>query len=329
MAISQPRVTIGMPVYNGERYLREALNSILGQTFCEFELIISDNGSTDSTFEICNEYAEKDRRLRLYRNHENIGAAANYNRLVALAQGKYFKWAAADDNLAPEFLEECISILDHHPETILCYPKTIVIDEHGNPVREYPDNLHLQEPTPALRYQAFHERFRTLYECNAIFGLIDTAVLCQTKLIGAFSNSDMVLLSELALRGRFYEVPKHLFFRRDHSATSVRSYPTAYARAAWFDPKKTGKRHAPQWRLFVEFLRTVQCTPLVWRQKVLCYQELGKWFQFNRLGLRKDLTIWLIQAAYDSPQPIFLLLRTGWKLTSMIGYFFRPLAKRQ
>src|SRR5436190_12174806 len=92
-----PIVSIGLPVFNGERYLRQALDSLLGQDFQDFELIISDNASTDRTAEICRAYVAKDRRIRYYRNESNIGSAPNYRRVFELARGEFFKWCSHDD----------------------------------------------------------------------------------------------------------------------------------------------------------------------------------------------------------------------------------------
>ena len=104
MSENEPRVSIGMPVYNGEKYLEEAIQSILAQTYSDFELVISDNASTDKTQEICLEYAARDSRVRYHRNEKNLGAAPNYNRTFELSTGQYFKWADYDDLLAEEFL---------------------------------------------------------------------------------------------------------------------------------------------------------------------------------------------------------------------------------
>ena len=101
---AHPRVSIGLPVYNGELFLENALDSILSQTYSDFELIISDNASDDKTEEICRSYAARDKRVRYSRNAHNLGAAPNYNRVYHLARGRYFKWASHDDVLAPEFL---------------------------------------------------------------------------------------------------------------------------------------------------------------------------------------------------------------------------------
>ena len=116
-----PRVSIGMPVYNGERYLRSAIESILAQTFQDFELIISDNASTDNSLSICQEFADQDKRIRIIEQSKNIGAMANFNFVAKEARGEYFKWAAADDLCAPQFIEKCIEVLDRDSELAWCH----------------------------------------------------------------------------------------------------------------------------------------------------------------------------------------------------------------
>ena len=103
--MSTPKlVSIGLPVFNGDAYLEAAVDSLLSQDYKSIEVIISDNGSTDRTEEICRAYAKADARIRFYRNKDNMGAAQNYNRVFALSRGKYFKWQAVDDKCHPEFL---------------------------------------------------------------------------------------------------------------------------------------------------------------------------------------------------------------------------------
>jgi len=127
MTNPNPKVSIGLPVYNGERFLAETIESVLAQTFTDFELIISDNGSSDHTKEICLEYVLRDQRIRCVRSEVNRGASWNYRRVFELSQGKYFRWAPADDLFAPESLAECITTLDANPDAVLCYPKTLLI----------------------------------------------------------------------------------------------------------------------------------------------------------------------------------------------------------
>src|ERR671915_430558 len=97
----KPLVSIGLPVYNGANYLRKAVETILEQSYESLELIISDNASTDDTADICRDLSARDARIRVSRNAQNVGAARNYNIVFNAARGKYFKWAAHDDVLAP------------------------------------------------------------------------------------------------------------------------------------------------------------------------------------------------------------------------------------
>lgn len=123
------RVSIGMPVYNGENFIEAALRSILAQTCREFELVVSDNASTDRTEDICRAYASLYPRIRYYRGDHNIGPARNANRTFLLSSGPYFKLAAHDDVLAPDFIEKCAGVLDRDPGVVLAYPLTMWIDE--------------------------------------------------------------------------------------------------------------------------------------------------------------------------------------------------------
>src|SRR6185295_20414870 len=99
-----PRVSIGLPVFNGEQLLRQAVDSLLAQTFSDFELVISDNGSTDGTEAICREYAARDSRIRYLREPENRGGSWNFSRLPPLARGEYFRWSCHDDICEPTHL---------------------------------------------------------------------------------------------------------------------------------------------------------------------------------------------------------------------------------
>ena len=134
---AQPRVSIGLPVYNGDRYLEDAIRSILAQSYTDFELIISDNGSADRTREICEGYARQDARIRYTRSPRNRGAAWNFRRVFELARGELFKWAAHDDILAPDFLGSCIAELDADATLVACHSGTRRIDEFGRSTGVY------------------------------------------------------------------------------------------------------------------------------------------------------------------------------------------------
>ena len=146
------RVSMGMPVYNGERYVAEAIESVLQQTFGDFELVISDNGSTDSTRSICEGYAARDPRVRYFRSDANRGATWNFNRVVELSRGEYFRWAAHDDRIRPEYLERCVAVLDADPEAVLCYTQVEIIDAAGASRGVYQDQaLDTAAPPDASR----------------------------------------------------------------------------------------------------------------------------------------------------------------------------------
>jgi glycosyltransferase involved in cell wall biosynthesis len=276
MINEKPRVSIGLPVFNGEEYLAETLDSILAQTYSDFELIISDNASTDGTQEICRAYAARDRRIRYFRNETNLGAAKNYNRVFELSSGEYFKWAAHDDLYAPEYLERCVEVLDREPSVVICHPETIMIDEHSEYVEDFDDYLDLRSPRPHERLRDY--LFRPVGRCNAIIGVIRASELKQTPLIESYVGSDAVLLGELSLHGQVYRVPEHLFFRRDHPQASQRANPTRSARAAWFDPANRGKIQLPiTWKHFFEYLRAIRRVRLNWYEQTRCYLYMVKW----------------------------------------------------
>ena len=150
-----PRVTIGLPVYNGEKYLADAMNALLGQTFEDFELIISDNSSTDSTAEICQRYLQADSRIRYFRQPRNLGQIPNHNFVFHQARGEYFKFAACDDLYGRDLLRCCVGALDANPEVVLAHSWTAVIDENSNVTQslEYP--LATDSPRASARFRSF------------------------------------------------------------------------------------------------------------------------------------------------------------------------------
>jgi glycosyltransferase involved in cell wall biosynthesis len=265
MTLFGPRLSLGVPVYNGEEYLSAALDSLLAQSYSNFELIISDNASTDRTQAICEAYAERDVRIRYYRQPSNAGAARNFNRTFELASGKYFKWAAHDDLCGRTFLEKCVIALESDPQAVLCMPQTTFIDRQGRPLEEhrYPVDLHTEDR--GKRFAAFVGAAHVVVE---IFGLIRADVLRRTPLIGPYVGSDVVLLAELGLYGRFLEIREQLFFHREHPGRSTYTHRDLPSRAVWFDSKNAAKRTFPLWRRFGEHLASLQRVPLPLVEKV-------------------------------------------------------------
>lgn len=275
---NQPRVSIGLPVYNGEKYLRKALESILAQTFKNFELIISDNASTDRTKGICQEYADKDQRIRYYRQNQNFGAARNFNLVFELSTGEYFKWAAHDDVCAPKYLQRCVNVLDREPSVVLCYPRISYIDEDGRPLTSGEGNLSVRgaKPSDRVRQLVSHE-LRSNDVFWSIFGLMRASALRATSLIGRFNASDQVLLMNLALLGQFYQIQEKLFYRRKHPLESMLKHRTPQERAKWFDPTNTSRIILSSWRLIFEHFKVVKNNRLGWSQTLKCCCQIARY----------------------------------------------------
>jgi glycosyltransferase involved in cell wall biosynthesis len=281
-----PRVSIGLPVYNGERYVKDAIQSILGQTFTDFELIISDNASTDDTERICREFAEQDPRIRYDRNHRNLGAAANYNRVFALSAGKYFKWAAHDDVCAPEYLAKCVDILERYPSVVLCYPRAKIIDDKGVPVKDYDHSLHLDANQPSRRLRAY---FLKHFVYKPVFGVIRRTSLAKTPLIANYVGSDLVLLARLALAGQIYEVPDRLFLLREHPSRSVHLALHQYAQ--WWNPDNRAWFYCRYWRWLVEYINAIRAAEISTSEKLRCYVEAMRWAYWRWPRLLKELSL--------------------------------------
>lgn len=280
-SMRRPRVSIGVPVYNGDNYLAETLDSILAQTFTDFELIISDNASTDRTEAICRQYAARDHRVRYERNPTNLGAAKNYNRVFELSQGEYFKWNGHDDPLAPSFLERCVAVLDRDPTVVLCFARNRAIDERGEEHDVGALTARTFVPKPQLGSPQAHVRFYHAVVADhpqgAIFGLIRRNVLAQTPLIGGYRSSDLTLLGELALRGRFHQVPETLQYRRFHPHQGHHVYKTKHLREIWFDPSRSHINPHPYLRLFREHLNTIRRAAPDETTRLYCYAYMPLW----------------------------------------------------
>jgi glycosyltransferase involved in cell wall biosynthesis len=268
-------------VYNGARYLALTIDSILAQTFGDFELLISDNASTDGTEEICRRYAARDSRIRYVRNLTNLGAARNYNQAFELAQGRYFKWNGHDDPLAPQFLERCVEVLDRDPGVVLCFSRNRAIDEHGAERDVGALTALTFAPKPQLASPHAHIRFYHAVVADhpqgAVFGLIRRAVLAKTALIGGYRSSDLPLLGEVALRGRFHQISEALQDRRYHAAQGRYVYRSRQRREAWFDPRRTEARTHPYWRLLREHVNAIRRAAPDAGTRTCCYGYMALW----------------------------------------------------
>ncbi|RIK30571.1 MAG: glycosyltransferase family 2 protein [Anaerolineae bacterium] len=291
MVGNSPRVSIGLPVHNGEKYLEEALDSILAQTYKDFEIIISDNASNDKTQDICLKYAQDDGRIKYHRNDKNLGAAPNHNLVFRMARGVYFKWFGYDDKISPDFLFECVKILDANPDVALCMPKTNLIDEHGQFIGELNYKADAGSPAP-------HKRFGNFIFHNEagdyVYGLMRVDKISQTSLHGSFPSSDLVFLAELTLYGKYYILPDRLFYRRFHSEQSTKgNFQVERSRVLWFDTSLKSKVVLPKWMYLFGYLRSVKNAPVNFFQKIYCYFQIFRWAlippHFRALG--KDVLL--------------------------------------
>lgn len=247
-------VTVGVPVFNGANYLGSTLDSLSKQTHEELEILVADNASTDATVDIVRAAMQCDPRIRLLCRPENIGAAANYNHLVTLARGSYFKWSAHDDLCAPPFVERCVEALEADPGAVLAYPRSVLIGPDDEILDEhFVDDLYRAEADPVERLRRYLPHRG---EQHAIFGLIRTDRLRRTRMIGTHWGGDMVALTDLLLQGRFIELEDRLFMRRYHEATSMAGI-TAAEINQWFDPHADPTTAMPRTRLFGAHLHGV------------------------------------------------------------------------
>lgn len=284
--MAQPRVTIGLPVFNSETYLSESLDSLLNQTYGDFKLIISDNASTDGTADICQEYAKRDSRIQYHRNSENIGMAPNFNLVASRADTPWFKWASADDLSAPTLLEEALPVIEADSSIVLCYPKTILLNSVEGTEEKYDDNLHLMQDDPIPRFIHVVDKIGL---CNVTFGLIRMEVLRQTNMLKSFPGADLAFVAELSLYGKFCELPSYLFYRRLHPQASSWSRNDSEHQNRRFHSERSRGTSMNRWRTRVEHFRAVRRSPLSLREKLFLGGDLVRQMYWERGWLMDEL----------------------------------------
>lgn len=291
-----PRVSIGLPVYNGAKYICAAIESVLNQTFTDFELLIADNASTDDTEAICREYAAKDSRIRYYRNPENLGAAPNFNLAFEQSVAPYFRWHAHDDLIAPTYLEKCVPVLDNHPDVVLVHTRTRLIDENGQTIhfptrpdgsaagemitpdgRKYvygldPATRKLDSPRADERFRSVILRTHWSYE---IFGLVRREALARGGLQESFYGTDKVILAELSTQGRIIILDDDLFWNRRHPEQSA-SIADPQKRDMWNNVSKNkSKNHtSPRPKRLRGYMRAISLGHMSAQERANCYRAV-------------------------------------------------------
>lgn len=287
MSDKLPKLSVGMPVYNGAEYLPETLESILKQTFSDFELVISDNASTDNTQEICQRYVAKDSRLRYFRNERNIGASDNYNAVYYHSRGEYFKWASSNDLCDKNFLQSCVDVLDSRPDAVLAHPKTRLFETTMADANDYNDNLDIQDDNACTRFKAFITQVSLN---NIMNGVIRSAALRHSAMIKPFFSSDVSLMAEMSLYGKFVEIPQYYFYRRMDPKTATK-LKNATEVLRHYDPDLKNLMLFPTWKINLEYWKGVFRAPISMAEKICLYRYLFRHFIWARYKLWEDVRI--------------------------------------
>jgi glycosyltransferase involved in cell wall biosynthesis len=279
-----PRVSIGIPVYNGEEFLGEALDALLNQSYTNFELIISDNASTDRTADICERYQKRDSRIRYVRQPRNIGMIANHNFLVGEARGEFFKWASHDDLYAPNYLECCVTALDEHPSAVLAHSAGVLLNPAGERIGV------ISSPEGTASPQAVERMRARLFDGKGdwIYSVMRIATLRRTPLHPTYHGVEKTLITELALHGPFYQVPEESYFRRDHP---YKQHRATRDWSALLDPRRANRLRNPAVRLYLEYIwgyfSAIRRAPLSRAEKGRCYSLLTRWLASRALPDRQ------------------------------------------
>jgi glycosyltransferase involved in cell wall biosynthesis len=261
---TEPLVSVGMPVFNGGRYIERAIESLLAQSFRDFELIISDNASTDNTQALCERYAGLDARVRYLRQPENIGAPRNYNVVVHEARGTFFKWSSASDECAADSLAKCVATLQADSGAVLAFGRTRFIDEDGALLEVYDGDFSVTGATPSERFEFV---CRHLVLNNAQSALIRLDVLRRTALDRLYPHGDPVLMAELALHGRWHLLPDVLSYRRT-GRDNFTPQRTLAEITRIYDPRRTRPMVLINWRRHWDYFTVALDAPIPWRERL-------------------------------------------------------------
>ncbi len=275
MKTSQIPVCVGIPVYNGERYLAAALESLLMQTYENIKIFICDNCSTDATNSICSAFMRSDRRISYIRNSHNIGGTPNYNKCFSFCDTKYFFWLAHDDVLDPYLLEKSVDLLERSPRLGLCHSAVRMIDGSGVPIGINDNELKgaaAEEPWRRLRAVLREDPY-----CQSVFSLYRSDLLRKTTLLGSHHHADRVLLAEMALLAPFGYIAEPLFMNRLHDERYTKRVKAA-SWSTWHDPRAAGKRQFPMWRAYGRYIDAIRTLVPDRRQRMLCRRELVLWW---------------------------------------------------
>jgi glycosyltransferase involved in cell wall biosynthesis len=280
MSLSTPKLSIGLPVFNGERYLETALKSLLAQSYSDYELLIVDNASADATEEICRSYASRDARVRYHRNPENQGPAYSFYRALELASGRYYKYAADDDLYDPRFLAECMAVAERDPDVVCCYTHAELIDEDGVHIENLDVPIDTNSPKVEVR---LYQVIGVDHLCIQLYGVTRTDVFRRLRRYEGYYGWDRNLLAELALAGRIVTLPEHLFKHRLHAKSngSMLHFARPLDELKKVDPSvdwalQLSKPQRSSVTRFKNYFTAVAKAPLGPGEQARCYAQLAR-----------------------------------------------------
>jgi glycosyltransferase involved in cell wall biosynthesis len=280
-----PTVSIGLPVFNGERFLAQALNALLAQTFTDFEIIVSDNASTDSTPEICERFVRTDARVRYVRQAQNIGAPRNWNAVVHEAKGQFFKWASANDYCNECFIEQCLKVLEANSRAVLSFGETILVDQETGQTTDYHGDIEISDARPSDRFKRVCSSLKLN---NAQSGLIRLDLLRKTGLDRPYQGGDLVLMCELALYGCFVRAPASRLYRRVGSE-SMSSLLTSSELQAFVDPMAKAGSQFVKWRQHRDRVAAIAHASIGIGEKLACFGTAARYAVWDRVNLMNEI----------------------------------------
>ncbi len=286
--MTEPKVVIGLPVFNGQKYVRTAIESHLAQSFDDFELVISDNGSTDTTPQICAEYASKDKRIKYLRSNENRGILWNHRRVFEAIRNpnQYFRWAGADDVMEPTLLQGMVAVLDTRPEVEGVVPDTKNIDDQGEIIGSMARSLDLQSPDV---FERAHDVLMANYQHVIAYGLLRASTLQRMRTGPDYVGWDPIFLWELALRGQLVHLNGPLLLRRFH-AGSISRVKTVKEMRKWVEPNAKAGMSFPHWTWAYERMMALMSCPMTVRDRLRIGAFLMRATLWERRSLARDVT---------------------------------------
>jgi len=285
------KLSVVIPCLNAAATIGAQLDALAGQSWPgDWEVIVADNGSTDGSREIARSYQGRLPGLKLVdasdrrgqAHARNLGAAPNYNIVLANARGRYFKWLAHDDRMLPSYVAKTTRVLDERTDAVLCNSVVAYIDGEGQPIGLYNTRLSQADaPSPSVRFAWLVLRS---HSCVDFFGMWRRSALEGSLQHGSFHGADRALLAQMALRGRLIQLPAPLVQMREHENRYTRLRQGKDTRAVWHDARLHGLRgrvNFPTWRLYLEYLKMVASARLTHDERMRCYATLGGWWVHN------------------------------------------------